>query len=438
MGIRISALPSNPGPTGSAIVPASQGGTTYGTTLSQIATLLGPGPTGPTGATGPTGPTGATGPSGGGGSYLTQTNVTSAAGTTTLTSTSSTVQQLTGSTSQTFVLPDATTLFVGAIFEFNNNSTGNLTVQTNGGGGLNTVTPGAYMRATCLSIGTSAGTWDYHWLIPKLATWDKTGATVFGNVTSAISGTPYSVTMSTNGGNELLIQQSAGGGYGGVNIGNGNSITNPTGIGIGCGLSVGSGIGIGTSSNFSGGIGIGNDASGYSGAISIGNNTSGYGNAISIGNYAQGQNGGIAIGQASNVGGDPAIAFGHSAAASASGIAIGGNASSDSVAIGQNANASATGGSGVAIGPNATASSSYSIAIGFYATAPSSVIQIGIGNGNAAADVMVQFNGAPCMDQSGRFYQNVISGSPSNPATPVAWSQTYDTSGNLYYIPLYQ
>lgn len=88
------------------------------------------------------------------------TSTTTAAGTTTLTAASTYNQTFVGGTTQTVVLPDATTLSVGWAFEINNESSGTLTVNTNGGSLLTTVYSFGVTIVTCMSIGTAAGTWD--------------------------------------------------------------------------------------------------------------------------------------------------------------------------------------------------------------------------------------------------------------------------------------
>jgi len=88
------------------------------------------------------------------------TSVASAAGTTTLTSASTHNIEITGTTTQTVVLPDATTLSVGVSYHIDNNSTGAVTVQTNGGATLLVMGGLTDLNVTCTSIGTSAGTWD--------------------------------------------------------------------------------------------------------------------------------------------------------------------------------------------------------------------------------------------------------------------------------------
>lgn len=87
-------------------------------------------------------------------------SVATAAGTTTLTVGSPKVTQFTGSTTQTVVLPDATTLVVGQQFTITNRSSGNITVNANGGTLVQTMVSGSFLTATVTAIGTSAGTWD--------------------------------------------------------------------------------------------------------------------------------------------------------------------------------------------------------------------------------------------------------------------------------------
>jgi hypothetical protein len=94
-------------------------------------------------------------------SFMTVQSVATAAGTTTLTSSSAYHTIFTGTTTQTLVLPDATTLFAGQIFKISNNSTGLVTVNTNGGTLLITMLPGSDWEFVVTAIGTSAGTWVY-------------------------------------------------------------------------------------------------------------------------------------------------------------------------------------------------------------------------------------------------------------------------------------
>ena len=83
-----------------------------------------------------------------------------AAGTTTLTVSSAHTQQFTGSTTQTVVLPVATTLTVGHSFMITNRSSGVVTVNANGGGLIQTMAASSQVLVTAVTVGTSAGTWD--------------------------------------------------------------------------------------------------------------------------------------------------------------------------------------------------------------------------------------------------------------------------------------
>lgn len=83
-----------------------------------------------------------------------------AAGTTALTVASAHTQQFTGTTTQTVVLPDATTLQVGHSFLITNRSTGVVTLNANGGGLIQTLAPGSQTLVSVVTIGSAAGTWD--------------------------------------------------------------------------------------------------------------------------------------------------------------------------------------------------------------------------------------------------------------------------------------
>lgn len=83
-----------------------------------------------------------------------------AAGTTTLTVASAQFQQLTGSTTQTVVLPDATTLVTGQSFIISNQSSGAVQVNANGGGAVRTVAALTTAVITLIAAGSAAGTWD--------------------------------------------------------------------------------------------------------------------------------------------------------------------------------------------------------------------------------------------------------------------------------------
>ena len=99
------------------------------------------------------------------------TSTVSAAGTTVLTAASSFTQVLTGTLAQTFQLPDATTLTNGASFQFNNNSTGALSIVNNGSGPVATVAAGGATQLFLTSTSTANGTWDTHGFLPENILW---------------------------------------------------------------------------------------------------------------------------------------------------------------------------------------------------------------------------------------------------------------------------
>jgi hypothetical protein len=84
---------------------------------------------------------------------------TSAAGTTSLTNVSKSLQILTGTTTQTYTLPNATTLDIGTTFTFENQSTGLLTVNDFAASPITTVSSTYCKRVVCTNTGSSAGTW---------------------------------------------------------------------------------------------------------------------------------------------------------------------------------------------------------------------------------------------------------------------------------------
>ena len=110
------------------------------------------------------------------------TAITSAAGTTVLTDDSNYYQNLLGSTTQTFQLPDATTLLVGTTFIFDNDSSGTLTVVDNASGPIETIPGGAAGFVYLAVNSTVAGTWRRHAFIPASYDFNATIAN-FGNAT---------------------------------------------------------------------------------------------------------------------------------------------------------------------------------------------------------------------------------------------------------------
>jgi hypothetical protein len=108
--------------------------------------------------------------------------ITSAAGTTVLTADSNYYQNLLGSTTQTFQLPDATTLLEGTTFIFDNDSSGTLTVVDNASGPIETIPGGAASFVYLADNATVAGTWRRHAFLPASYDFNATTAN-FGTAT---------------------------------------------------------------------------------------------------------------------------------------------------------------------------------------------------------------------------------------------------------------
>jgi len=108
--------------------------------------------------------------------------VTAAAGTTVLTASSAYYQRLSGSTTQTFQLPDATTCVLGQAFVFDNDSSGTLTIVDNASGAVDTIPAGGYGYIFAESISTSAGSWGKYALLPANYDFNTTSAN-FGGAT---------------------------------------------------------------------------------------------------------------------------------------------------------------------------------------------------------------------------------------------------------------
>jgi len=118
--------------------------------------------------------------------FLNYTNVAAAGTTTVLTASSSPSYVVTGSGGQTYQLPDATTLPIGAEFEFNNNqSSGSVVVKNNSGTTVLTVGSGGYGIAILLTNSVAAGTWDTHFFVPSNVTWTTNTLDYAGSITSA-------------------------------------------------------------------------------------------------------------------------------------------------------------------------------------------------------------------------------------------------------------
>jgi hypothetical protein len=125
------------------------------------------------------------------------TTTATAAGTTTFTASSTHTQFFTGTTTQTIVLPVTSTLVLGLSYSIENNSTGNLTVNSSGSNLVGTVLPGTTALCTCiLTSGTTAASWDFDFI--GFTTNTGTGSNVLATsptLVTPILGTPTSATL---------------------------------------------------------------------------------------------------------------------------------------------------------------------------------------------------------------------------------------------------
>jgi len=132
--------------------------------------------------------------------FLGYSNVAAAGTTTTLVVSSTPNWIVTGSGGQTYKLPDATTLPVGATYTFNNNqSSGTIVVQNNSSTTVVTVQSGAYVTVVLTANGTAAGTWDYHANIPSGTSWSTNTLSTGSAITStqAVTGNTLVSTVAT-------------------------------------------------------------------------------------------------------------------------------------------------------------------------------------------------------------------------------------------------
>jgi hypothetical protein len=120
-------------------------------------------------------------------------SIASAGGTTTLTNTSPRRTVITGTLAQTVVLPVASTLALGAIFEITNATTGAVTVQSSG---LNTIVTGSQgieLRFECiLNSGTGTASWTW-WVSGNFQGWLGSGRVIL-ETSPALAGTPTAPT----------------------------------------------------------------------------------------------------------------------------------------------------------------------------------------------------------------------------------------------------
>ena len=138
-----------------------------------------------------------------------------AAGTTTLTNSSNNQQLFTGTTTQTVVMPVASTMTVGTRYLIENNSTGIVTVQSSGLNTIATIPGGISIKVTnVLASGTTAASWDYEYIgfgavtgtgsavlatSPSISGATETNLTLAGTLTAGGSAGTSGYVLSTTG-----------------------------------------------------------------------------------------------------------------------------------------------------------------------------------------------------------------------------------------------
>tara|TARA_R110000868_G_scaffold136519_2_gene349500 strand:+ start:1035 stop:2888 length:1854 start_codon:yes stop_codon:yes gene_type:complete len=109
------------------------------------------------------------------------------------------LQIITGTSTQTFKLPNATQLNVGTTYEFDNNSTGLVSINDNSNTLVTTVVAGGYKRVVVTNISSPAGVWDSHSLISVNSSWGTLGATTAGYINANSLNAAYTTTATAAG-----------------------------------------------------------------------------------------------------------------------------------------------------------------------------------------------------------------------------------------------
>lgn len=136
-------------------------------------------------------------------------NTTSLNGTLTLTNNSNTYQYFIGTaTGYSIVLPNATTLTVGQIYKFNNQSSQTLTIKNAGATTLSTIAAGMLYYASVENISSANGTWDIFSVLPDNIQPTNNGFILKNNsqlaLRNASNYTTYITTASTGDYNFIL------------------------------------------------------------------------------------------------------------------------------------------------------------------------------------------------------------------------------------------
>ena len=168
-------------------------------------------------------------------SYPSLTEITAAAGTTTLTTASTFYQHVSGTTTQTIKLPDETTIPIGTAYIVDNDSTGSVTITDSAGTTLAVGTSGAAGYFYSWGNSTATGKWGGYGFLPANVSWGTAGliatgqsitagagsftslvlpGSVSGSVTlvSSATPTPYTLTLPTSAGTSGYFLQTNGSG----------------------------------------------------------------------------------------------------------------------------------------------------------------------------------------------------------------------------------
>jgi hypothetical protein len=165
------------------------------------------------------------------------TSVTASGTQIVLTASSTPYYLVTGSGGQTIKLPDATTLPIGAVFDFNNNqSSGAITVNNNSNTLVASIPSGGYTSVILIANSNAAGSWDRHDQAPSNVSWSTNTFDYPGSITSATwNGSTVAVnrggtglgTTPTNG--QLLIGNGTNYSLGTLTAGTNIAISNTSG-----------------------------------------------------------------------------------------------------------------------------------------------------------------------------------------------------------------
>ena len=147
-----------------------------------------------------------------------------AAGTTTLTVASAYYQRFTGTTTQTVVLPSATTVALGQGFIIDNDSSGTVTLQDGSLTPITTIVSGMAGFIFCENNGSTAGSWSGYQFVPGAGpsgavTWGTAGLVMGGGALSGVStatvttsATVPTIYGGTTASSTLTIQSTSGAG----------------------------------------------------------------------------------------------------------------------------------------------------------------------------------------------------------------------------------